>query len=73
MMFVGVIFCEQYEKCDGEYFANFIRRNFRKLFRASGKMHSRLFVQDNCPVQNCAKVQLALKAVEAVCISPEKL
>ena len=40
----GVIFCEQYEKCDGDYFANFIRRNFRKLFRASGKMHSRLFV-----------------------------
>ena len=40
-----VIFCEQYEKCDGDYFANFIRRNFRKLFRASGKMHSRLFVR----------------------------
>ena len=51
----GVIFCEQYEKCHGDYFANFIRRNFRKLFRASGKMHSRLFVQDNCPIQNCVK------------------
>ena len=37
----GVIFCEQYEKCDGDYFLNFIRRNFRKLFRASGKTHSR--------------------------------
>jgi len=61
----GVIFCEQYEKCDGNYFANFIRRNFRKLFRASGKMHSRLFVQDNCPIQNCAKARLALKAVGA--------
>ena len=40
----GVIFCEQYEKCDRDYFANFIRRNFRKMFRASGKMHSSLFV-----------------------------
>ena len=60
----GVIFCE-YEKCDRDYFANFIRRNFRKLFRASGKMHSRLFVQDKCPIQNCAKAWLALKAVGA--------
>ena len=47
----GVIFCEQYEKCDGDYFANFACRNFRKLFRASGKTHSRLFVQDICPTQ----------------------
>jgi len=61
----GVIFCEQYEKCDRDYFASFIRRNFRKLFRASGKMHSRLFVQDNCPIQNCAKAQQAMKAVGA--------
>ena len=59
----GVIFCEQYEKCDGDYFANFIRRNSRKLFRASGKMHLRLFVQDNCPIQNCAKARQAMKAV----------
>ena len=28
-------------------------------------MHSRLFVQDNCPIQNCAKARLALKAVGA--------
>ena len=61
----GVIFCEQYEKCDGDYFANFIRRNFRKLLRASGKTHSRLFVQDNCPTQNCAKARQAKKAIGA--------
>jgi len=62
----GVIFCEQYERCHGDYFANFIRRSFRKLFRANGKMHSRLFVQDSCPIQDqCAKARLALKAVGA--------
>ena len=33
--------------------------------RASGKMHSRLFVQGNCPIQNCANARLALKAVGA--------
>ena len=48
-----------------DYFANFIRRNFRKLIRASGKIHSRLFVQDNCPIQNCAKARQAMKAVGA--------
>ena len=61
----GVIFCEQYEKCGRDYFANFIRRNFRKLFRVSGKTHLRRFVQNNCPIQNCAKARQVMKAVGA--------
>ena len=56
----GVIFLEQYETLDGAYYANFIRRNFRKMFRKSGKRHSRLFLQDNCPILNCAKARNAL-------------
>ena len=61
----GVIFCEEYEQYNGDYFANFIRRNFSKMFRASGKRHSKLFVQDNCPIQNCAKARKALKDIRA--------
>ena len=58
----GVIYCEQYEKLDGSYYANFIRRNFQNIFQKSGKC-SKLFVQDNCPILNCAKARNALKEV----------
>ena len=58
----GVIYCEQYEKLDGNYYADFIRRNFQNTFQKSGKC-SKLFVQDNCPILNCAKARKALKEV----------
>ena len=58
----GVIYCEQYEKLDGNYYADFIRRNFQNMFQKSGKC-SKLFVQDNCPILNCAKARKALKEV----------
>ena len=61
----GVIFCEEYEQYNGDYFANFIRTNFSKIFQASRKRHSKLFVQDNCPIQNCAKARKALKDIRA--------
>ena len=61
----GVIFCEQYDKLDGDYYANFIRRNFTVKLRKSGKRNSKLFLQDNCPIQNCAKARKALKAIGA--------
>ena len=60
-----MIFCEEYEQYDGDYFANFIRRNFSKMFRASRKRNSTLFVQDNCPIQSCAKARKALKDIRA--------
>ena len=34
----GVIYCEQYEKLDGNYYADFIRRNFQSMFQKSGKL-----------------------------------
>ena len=58
----GVIYCEQYDKLDGNYYADFIRRNFQNMFQNSGKC-SKLFVQDNCPRLNCAKARKALKEV----------
>ena len=35
------------------------------MFRRSAKSHSKLFVQDNCPIQNCAKARRALASVKA--------
>ena len=35
------------------------------MFRRSAKSHSKLFVQDNCPIQNCAKACSALASVKA--------
>ena len=61
----GVIYCEQYNKLDGNFVADFVRRNFPKMFRKSGKRGSKLFVQDNCPILNCAKARKALKDVVA--------
>ena len=58
----GVVYCEQYEKLDGNYYKNFIRRNFQNMFQKSGKC-SKLFVQDNCPILNCARARKALKEV----------
>ena len=59
----GVIYCEQYDKLDGNFVEDFVRRNFPKMFRKSGKRGSKLFVQDNCPILNCAKARKALKDV----------
>ena len=58
----GVIYCEQYEKLDGNYYADFIRRNFQNMFQKSGKC-SKLFIQDNCPILNYAKARKTLKEV----------
>ena len=35
------------------------------MFRKSGKHHSRLFMQDNCPILNCTKANNALNLVGA--------
>ncbi len=55
----GVTFMETYEKMNGEYFADFLRRNFQTLVDKSGK-GSRLWVQDGDPSQN-SKNQNRLK------------
>ena len=58
----SVIYCEQYEKLYGNYYAGFIRRKFQNMFQKSGKC-SKLFLQDNCLTLNCAKARKALKEV----------
>ena len=35
------------------------------MLRKSGKRNSKLFLQDNCPIQNCAKARKALNAIGA--------
>ena len=59
----GVIYCEQYDKLDGDYIAQFVRRKYREMFRKSGKEPSRLFVHDNCPILNCSKARKAVREV----------
>ena len=57
----GAIVCHQYDKLDGPYFAKFVQDNFDNMFRLVNKNGSRLFVQDNCPVQNSALARRALR------------
>ena len=57
----GAIVCHHYDKLDGAYFAKFVQDNFDNMFRLANKNGSRLFVQDNCPVQNSALARRALR------------
>ena len=61
----GAIVCHQYDKLDGAYFAEFVQDNFENMFRKANKNGSRLFVQDNCPVQNSASARHALHVKKA--------
>lgn len=54
----GVLICEPYQKMNGEFFEDFVDRNFKTLFRASRK-NSKLFVQDGDPSQNSAAARRA--------------
>ena len=51
--------------------ADFSRQKLPKMFRQSGKSHSKLFIQENCPVRNCVKARGALNpsafAIQTVC------
>ena len=57
--------CHQYDKLEGAYFAEFVQDNFENMFRKANKNGSRLFVQDNCPVQNSASARHALRVKKA--------
>ncbi|CAB4037136.1 Hypothetical predicted protein, partial [Paramuricea clavata] len=57
----GVYFCEQYDKMDSPYFADFVKRNFRKLIRNSCNPSGKTFLQDGDPSQNSAIAREAMK------------
>ena len=61
----GAIVCHQCDKLGGSYFAEFVQDNFENMFRITNKNGSRLFVQDNCPVQNSASACHALHVKKA--------
>lgn len=61
----GVIICEEYEKLNGEYFADFIKRNFIDMYGAADKDNVSYFVQDGDRSQNSSKAMEALKRVKA--------
>jgi transposase len=61
----GVIVCEQYDKLNGAYFADFITRNFVDMFGAADKDHVDYFVQDGDRSQNSKVAEEAMKRVKA--------
>ena len=68
----GVYFCEQFEKMNGPYFSDFVKRRFRKLFRGSCNPSGKMFVQDDDPSQNSAAARKERKklGVEVHSIHP---
>ena len=48
------VICEQYEKMNGKYFADFLRRNFVFMFSVCGKMIDKTLMQDEDTSQNSA-------------------
>lgn len=61
----GIIICEEYEKLNGAYFADFVRRNFVGMFGAADKDHVKYFLQDGDRSQNSKVALEALKRVKA--------
>lgn len=61
----GVIMCEEYDKLNGAYFADFVQRNFVNMFGAADKDNARYFVQDGDPSQNSRVAKEALRKVKA--------
>ena len=61
----GVLMCHLYEHFDGPTFAAFVMDKFPEMFCKAGEKSSRMFVQDNDPVQNSGSVCLALNALIA--------
>ena len=61
----GVIICEEYEKLNGAYFADFIKRNFINMFGAADKDHVNYFLQDGDRSQNSKAAKEAMKRVKA--------
>lgn len=68
----GVIVAEPYEKMNGDYFANFIERNFDRMFERANKDVRRLWLQDGDPCQNSkiAKTAMQTKNAELLKLPP---
>lgn len=65
----GVILAEPYEKMNGNFFGNLIKKQFNICFAKAGPKHGgkRLFVMDNDPSQSSKAAMTALQSVEGSC------
>ncbi|KXJ19771.1 hypothetical protein AC249_AIPGENE21540 [Exaiptasia diaphana] len=61
----GVIACHTYQKLDGCYFEEYVKKHFENLFNLAGKESARLWLQDGDPSQNCRGVKKAIKSQKA--------
>ena len=67
----GVFMCEQYEKMNGPHFSDFVKRNFRQMFRNSVNPNCR-FAQDVDPSQNSRAAARSMEktGVQQISIPP---
>lgn len=61
----GVVLCDEYEKLNGQYFADLVKREFPNAYRRAKKNRTRLWVQDNDPSQNSAAARAALRKIKS--------
>ena len=60
----GVILCKQYDgHINGEKFAKFVKRYFKRTFRRSANPHGKLFLQDRDPSQNSRHAKRAMDRI----------
>ena len=57
----GVIWVEKYDKMNGQYFKQFITKNFNKILRRSNVPEAKSFLQDGDPSQNAKVGQVVLE------------
>jgi len=56
----GVIACKPYKRMCGAYFADFIDRNFNRMFEEVNKERGKNFMHDSDPSQNSAIAKRAM-------------
>ena len=59
----GVIIYERYERMNGAYFADFVKRNFDNMFRNSINQTSKIFLQDGDPAKIRKQLEKSLRNV----------
>ena len=62
----GVIFCRDYEKLTGKYFASLVTEDFKDVFRRSCDPKGNVFLQDGDPSQNSKPAKVALEKIGAI-------
>ena len=62
----GVVYCRDYDKLTGKFFASLVDEDFQEIFKRSCDPQGNLFLQDGDPSQNSKPAKVAMEKIGAV-------